>query len=344
MVERGQLEDAARSLPPTSRPPLEHIVRRGRRRRRLLAAGRATGVAAMLAAGWVVASTLAGPGGDVASPAVAPAGVETIAFVKAGDIFVAGTDGRSMENVTRSAEIEMHPTWSPDGERIAFSRGPEQGSDRDIYVMNADGTGVTQLTTDAAPDLKPEWSPDGTKIAFVRNVGGNEEIFVMDAGGGNERQLSHHAMTDSAPTWSPDGTRIAFARDYGDRRTIVVQALTEDEGTDLTSGAFDADPAWSPDGETIAFVREMDGSIDRQHDVFLVDVDGGELTRLTDDAPSQHYVSWFPSGQKLLLFEIADISRGPYTFDVYVMNANGTGKVKVTGEPLDWLPDPAPRP
>lgn len=340
MLERGQLEEAARAIAPVDRPPVGEVIRRGRRRRRAQLAGRAALVLLMAGAGWTAATTFSGPRGAGVAPA-APQRPDTIAFVKGDDIFVASTDGSSLENVTNSPAMEMHPTWSPDGRKIAFSRGAEDGTDRDIYVMNADGTGVTQVTTDGAPDLKPEWSPDGTTIAFVRNLGGNEEIFLMDAAGGNERQLTHHPMADSAPAWSPDGTTVAYARDYGNERSIVLHPVADDAGTNLTSGSFDNDPAWAPDGETIAFVRE---SLDRQHDVFVADVDGSGVTQLTDDAPSQHYVSWFPNGQRLLFFEVADINRGPYQFDVYVMNANGTGKTKVTREPLDWLPDPAPRP
>ena len=58
------------------------------------------------------------------------------------------------------------PSWSPDGEKIAFDRSDFTGESREIYVMNADGSGQTRLTNNNAVDRDPSWSPDGEKIAL----------------------------------------------------------------------------------------------------------------------------------------------------------------------------------
>ena len=53
-----------------------------------------------------------------------------------------------------------HPTWSPDGERIAFI-----GSNGEPYVVNVDGTGLTRLTELPGDGNRPAWSPDGARHA-----------------------------------------------------------------------------------------------------------------------------------------------------------------------------------
>ena len=66
-------------------------------------------------------------------------------------------DGSGQINLTNSPDFENHPSWSPDGTKIAFASGRD-GND-EIYVMNADGSDQTRLTSDPADDYYPSWSP-----------------------------------------------------------------------------------------------------------------------------------------------------------------------------------------
>ncbi|MFQ5578226.1 MAG: TolB family protein, partial [Anaerolineae bacterium] len=79
------------------------------------------------------------------------------------------------------------PAWSPDGNKIAFSRNVDDNVD--IYVINADGTGLQQLTTAPGIDSVPAWTPDGRQIAFRTTRNGLWQIFVMDAGGANQHLI-----------------------------------------------------------------------------------------------------------------------------------------------------------
>src|SRR3954470_7555710 len=103
--------------------------------------------------------------GRPADPAFSPLG-RRIAFGSRSEIWVMFEDGTSVRQVTVGPEPAHDPTWSPEGDAIAFARG--YVGDRDLYSVGADGNGVRQLTKGRSDDWAPAWGPKGT-LAFVRD-------------------------------------------------------------------------------------------------------------------------------------------------------------------------------
>ena len=111
------------------------------------------------------------------------------------------------ETVISPAE---HPTWSPDGSKIAFAAYPgypDFNAKEQIYVMNADGSGKTRLTQETTANCsQPAWSPDGTRIAFQKTYSGfsnNVAIWIMNADGSGAKALTDRNVThsDSMPVF-----------------------------------------------------------------------------------------------------------------------------------------------
>ena len=65
---------------------------------------------------------------------------------------------------------EYSPTFSPDGDQVAFAWNGEKKDNFDIYVEIVGSSEVRRLTTDPEPDLAPSWSPDGRQIGYVRDA------------------------------------------------------------------------------------------------------------------------------------------------------------------------------
>jgi carboxymethylenebutenolidase len=194
------------------------------------------------------------------------------------------------------------PSWSPDGQTIAFDTA---GPGSNIAVINIDGTGLTQLTHDAAArNIRPDWSPDGRKIAFARGPAGNEQIFTMNADGSSVVRLTdpNAGGQGNAPDWSPDGRTIVFQS----RRDSTAQPahdqiyLMNADGSGqrrLTNHPRpDADPEWSPDGRMIAFDRRIEArNVDQ---VFVMSAEGGQAMPLTDLPSASGHAAWDRSGHK----------------------------------------------
>ena len=276
-----------------------------------------------------------------ATPAWSPDG-KKIAFVRKfggnSEVYVMNADGGVQQRLARGVD----PAWSPNGKAIAFVR--EHAGNAEVYLMNADGSEQRNLTRNVARDHAPVWSPDGKKIAFTRERGDNNEVYVMDADGTGQRNLTRNAARDEDPVWSPEGQRIAFARKVpwgaggvGGQFEIFVMNADGSGQRKLTRNlSGDFHPAWSPDGRKIVFesrgVAAGGGSSSAWYDVNVVNADGGRqptgltTTRpLRNRAPRAALPAWSPDGRM-----IAFLGWNDDNYDVYVMNANGSGQTNVT--------------
>jgi Tol biopolymer transport system component len=219
------------------------------------------------------------------APAFAP-DAQHIAFETAGsqsEIFATYADGTGPVKLTHSAGPDVQATWSPDGSKIAFMSDPHDGSPG-IFVMNSDGSDRHRVTSFKIGD-NPSWSPDGSRIVF--ETGGHDsQIEVMNADGSQRHTIAlingHH------PAWSPDGGLIAFDVDYPEELAGIVLIEPDGRPAGWVTRGSDALPTWSPDSRRIAFQRS-DG-----HDleIFVIDVDGTNLTQLTHNKAADTHPSW----------------------------------------------------
>jgi hypothetical protein len=83
---------------------------------------------------------------------------------------------------------ELFPTFSPDGEQVAFSWNGTKQDNWDVYVTLVGSSDVRRLTGDPAEDARPTWSPDGRQIAFVRQRADDSTIHLVSPLGGAENE------------------------------------------------------------------------------------------------------------------------------------------------------------
>ena len=229
-------------------------------------------------AAWYVAAALA-------VAVIALAGV----WFRLGPADTAPGEPLRVVPITSYAGSEREPSFSPDGNQVAFSWNGEQQDNYDIYVTLVDGGGLARLTTSPGEDRTPAWSPDGNTIAFFRESADGWEIYSVSPLGSYERKLSELNAQNpwqgmggmggrGSLSWSPDGKLLVFTDRVAQDEPARISLLSIETGEQrpLTSPPLDSEgDSWgvfSPDGRSLAIARFKQLGVS---DVFLVPMDGG---------------------------------------------------------------------
>jgi Tol biopolymer transport system component/predicted Ser/Thr protein kinase len=207
---------------------------------------------------------------------------------------------------------ESMPTWSPDGNQIAFVWNGEHQDNRDIYAQVIGSNAPLRLTTDPHDDFAPKWSPDGRYIAFLRWMDGDTvTVHLVSPLGGPERRVGqlftrqHFNTPYASLCWSADShfLLVSGGATRGQQHGIYRLSIETGDMTALATANDQSDgylwPAVSPDGRTLAMIHLFGGG-----SIALLSlsssVDAGSLRSL--DAAGNNFlnVAWTANGRDLI--------------------------------------------
>ncbi|MGH7172406.1 MAG: S41 family peptidase [Gemmataceae bacterium] len=204
------------------------------------------------------------------TPDISPDG-KLVAFSYLGDIWIVETIGGTARAVTSHPAHDIHPVFSPDGRRIAFSSNRHGGYD--IYVVPVQGGRPTRLTVDSATEMVCDWSPDGKNILYASTRGTDfprrYELYTVPVEGGMSRRIT--TAEGKEGVFSPVGDRLAYVRGpgtwyrkgYRGSSNDDIWICNADGGNNRQVTAFngqDNSPMWSADGKTLFYVSEIHGT------------------------------------------------------------------------------------
>jgi WD40 repeat protein len=268
-------------------------------------------LAIVLAAGTLAVATVA-TGTRFLTRAAEPAAFMDglIAVDVEGDIAVAEPDGSSLRRLTEGPDNEVSPSFSPNGELLAFWSTPDGANAARLVVMRPDGQERREFEAGpgwlfktfviGSPNIS--WSPDGARIAAVVSGATGTTIGLVDLATGTFTPLDVGAFDVTFVTWSPDGESLAYIGSTMGREVFVIRP----DGTGETSVSPVATDApsylsvdWSPDSQRVTYSRsDGDGSFA----VYSADVASGTETPIASgaDAGANYWWPTFsPDGSRL---------------------------------------------
>ena len=237
--------------------------------------------------------------------------------------FIVQPDGSNLINLSESLGVRPTESQSPDKTKIVFDSRREGESG--IYVMDIDGSNRVKLSHNTSSGYRPRWSPDGTQVMWhgwppIKGEDGGSRIYLNDPDGTKLRDLGRGIW----PHWSPDGTKIGFTLD-GIPNTAMIMNADGSGRREVTNLAIHTVfLSWSPDGSKIA-LNQLHMLGDTTVKLVVVNVDGSDLVELTKflGLVDSRTPRWSPDGTKIVFAE---------RFDIFVVNADGTNLVNLTGQ------------
>jgi Tol biopolymer transport system component len=244
-------------------------------------------------------------------------------------IYTMNIDGSDRKLISTGTGRTTCSHFLPDGKSIVYASthlgakecppvpGREEGyvwpiyDTYDIFKVNIDGTGLTQLTNTPGYDAEATVAKDG-RIVFTSVRNGDMDIYSMNADGSDVKQLTNLPGPDGGAFFSADGSQIVFRGRHPEKGKELDEYFTL-----LKKGL------WKPAGL----------------DVFVMNRDGSNLHAITTGLGGANWAPFFlPDGKRIIF---ASNMKDPHggNFDLYLINADGTGLEQVTFSPtFDGFP------
>jgi len=170
----------------------------------------------------------------------------------------------------------------------------------DIFVADTKGNQLKQLTFEDGYDAEPTVSPKGDKIVFTSTRTGDLELFTMNIDGSDVKQVTFELGYDGGAFFSPDGSKLIFRssrpktdEEIKEYKDLLAQGLVQPTNMEL----------------------------------YTCNVDGSELTKITNLGSANWAPFFHPSGKKVIF---SSNHKSKHSFNLFMINVDGTGLEQIT--------------
>jgi TolB protein len=249
---------------------------------------------------------------------------------KDDDIYLVSAEIFRPQIILAEAEQNLGaPSYSPDGKQVVYQAELKNKSG-ELRIYNIESQQNRTLLKTENPDIMPTFSPDGNWIALQNKLASNTEICLIRPDGTGLTNLTNHLARDISPAFSPDGKQLVFASNRDGNSQIFQIYLMNTDGSNqhriYYSNGISSSPAWSPDSREIIFANDKENGRTGNFEIFSIEPETTTAEkRLTFRQRYDVSPIFSPDGKK-----IAFVSDADGNAEIYLMNANGTGLLRLT--------------
>lgn len=263
---------------------------------------------------------------------------------KTSQLWLMRSDGSFHQKLTNREVNESSPRWSPDGTRIAFTSGSENGSEIFVFWLNTNV--FSKLTNLERSPRGISWSPDGMQIAFSMLVPESAPKLVSPPKKPKGAKWADHPRVTTRLKHESDGSGYI---EPGFSHLFVIPS-EGGSARQITHGDlhYRGSPNWTNDGKSVVISSNLSDNWEyewRNSEIYSIDVTTGNAIQLTSRKGPDHSPSISPDGKQILYLGYNDKVQTNQNTLVYLMNIDGSGNKQVNFN-LDrsfsspkWSPD-----
>ena len=248
-----------------------------------------------------------------------------------GNLWMLRTDGSSHQKLTTREVAEYSPSWSPQGDRLAFVSRTDEGAE--IYLYWQDSGRYARLTQLPSSPSSLSWSPDGSQLAFTMNVPEQAPVIAkMPKKPKGAKWAGAPRITDRLYHERDGSGYIAPGFNH-----IFVIPAGGGAARQVSSGEYHhrGPLSWSPDGNTIYFSANRTEGWEydfRNSEVYALDLQDGQITVLTDSPGPDSSPVASPDGKYIAYRGYTDKVQAHQVSELRLMQADGSGKRVLTAD------------
>lgn len=210
------------------------------------------------------------------------------------ELQIADADGANAQPALASREPIISPTWSPDGNKLAYVSF--EAKKPIIYIHDLATAKRHVAANFKGSNSAPAWAPDGNRLAVVLTKEGGSQLFLVNADGSGLKRLASSSGIDTEPRFSPDGQFIYFTSDRGGSPQIYRIPTSGGTAERVTfDGSYNVTPRPSPNGKSLAYIARSNG----RFQLALMDL-ATKQTQILTDSSKDESPSFSPNGRMIL--------------------------------------------
>jgi len=230
-------------------------------------------------------------------------------------------DGENLIQLTHDKSIALLPRWSQDASRVYYTT--YRYGNPDMFEIDLKAGKIRPFTTFQGLNIPGGFSPDAMTMVMTLSRGDDPNIYALDMVTKALKKLLTNFAVSSSPTYSPDGKQIAFISNRSGNPQVHVLDTDSGKIRRLTRLNWCDSPSWSPSGDWIVFSGRETAK--ENLNIFLTDLTGGQIRRLTNKAGGNEDPSWSPDGR---FIAFTSTRRGRR--EIFIMDSDGSAPHPLT--------------